>query len=158
VRTAEAVDELIKTLEGDEKIGASIIRRAIEEPLRTIVSNAGEEGSVVIGKIRESKDTNFGYNAVPACTRTWLRPRHRPDEGHADCIAECSEHLRPVADDRGCDRRHSGEEGSSGWRTWTCAVWTACTKDRFRALAGCGRSPGRCSGLLVYGELAVSWR
>jgi len=63
IRTIPAVDALIKTLEGDEKIGASIIRRAIEEPLRTIVGNAGEEGSVVIGKIHESKDTNFGYNA-----------------------------------------------------------------------------------------------
>jgi chaperonin GroEL len=63
IRTIPTVDALIKTLEGDEKIGASIIRRAIEEPLRTIVSNAGEEGSVVIGKIHESKDTNFGYNA-----------------------------------------------------------------------------------------------
>ena len=63
IRTIPTVDALIKTLEGDEKIGASIIRRAIEEPLRTIVANAGEEGSVVIGKIHESKDTNFGYNA-----------------------------------------------------------------------------------------------
>ena len=63
IRTIPAVDALIKTLEGDEKIGASIIRRAIEEPLRTIVGNAGEEGSVVIGKIHESKDSNFGYNA-----------------------------------------------------------------------------------------------
>jgi chaperonin GroEL len=63
IRCIPEVDALIKTLEGDEKIGASIIRRAIEEPLRTIVGNAGEEGSVVIGKIHESKDSNFGYNA-----------------------------------------------------------------------------------------------
>jgi chaperonin GroEL len=63
IRTTKAVDALIKTLEGDEKIGASIIRRAIEEPLRTIVSNSGEEGAVVIGKIHDSKDANYGYNA-----------------------------------------------------------------------------------------------
>jgi len=63
IRAAAEVDALIKTLEGDEKIGASIIRRAIEEPLRMIAHNAGEEGAVVIGKILESKDTNFGYNA-----------------------------------------------------------------------------------------------
>ena len=63
IRCIPAVDALIKTLEGDEKIGANIIRRAIEEPLRTIVSNAGEEGSVVIGKIHDSKDSNYGYNA-----------------------------------------------------------------------------------------------
>jgi chaperonin GroEL len=64
IRTTAAVDALIKTLDGDEKIGATIIRRAIEEPLRTIVANAGEEGAVVIGKIHESKDPNFGYNAA----------------------------------------------------------------------------------------------
>jgi chaperonin GroEL len=63
IRAIPAVVALIATLEGDEKIGASIIRRAIEEPLRIIVANAGEEGSVVIQKIIESKDTNFGYNA-----------------------------------------------------------------------------------------------
>jgi chaperonin GroEL len=63
LRCAAAVDTLIKELEGDEKIGATIIRRALEEPLRLIVSNAGEEGAVVIGKIRDSKDVNFGYNA-----------------------------------------------------------------------------------------------
>jgi chaperonin GroEL len=63
VRCTPAVDDIIKTLEGDEKIGASIIRRAIEEPLRLIVSNAGEEGAVVIGKIRDSKEANYGYNA-----------------------------------------------------------------------------------------------
>ena len=63
VRCTPVVDALIKTLEGDEKIGASIIRRAIEEPLRMIVSNAGEEGAVVIGKIHESKESNYGYNA-----------------------------------------------------------------------------------------------
>jgi chaperonin GroEL len=64
IRSAKDVDELIKTLIGDEKIGAQIVRRAIEEPLRQIVGNAGEEGAVVVGKIHESKDPNYGYNAA----------------------------------------------------------------------------------------------
>ncbi|MGC1903826.1 MAG: chaperonin GroEL [Candidatus Acidiferrum sp.] len=64
IRSAKDVDELIKTLVGDEKIGAQIVRRAIEEPLRQIVGNAGEEGAVVVGKIHESKDPNYGYNAA----------------------------------------------------------------------------------------------
>src|ERR1700728_2467369 len=64
VRSAAAVDTLIATLEGDEKIGAQIVRRALEEPLRQIVANAGEEGAVVVGKIHESTDDNFGYNAA----------------------------------------------------------------------------------------------
>ncbi|MGI4826576.1 MAG: chaperonin GroEL, partial [Janthinobacterium lividum] len=63
IRAAKAVDALVQSLQGDEKIGAQIIRRAVEEPLRMIVHNAGEEGAVVINKIQESNDTNFGYNA-----------------------------------------------------------------------------------------------
>ncbi len=61
LRTAEAVAAL--KLEGDELIGANIVRRALEEPLRQIVGNAGEEGAIVVGRIKESKDNNFGYNA-----------------------------------------------------------------------------------------------
>jgi chaperonin GroEL len=61
LRTADAVAAL--NLEGDEKIGANIVRRALEEPLRQIVGNAGEEGAIVVGRIKESKDNNFGYNA-----------------------------------------------------------------------------------------------
>jgi chaperonin GroEL len=63
VRSAKDVEELIKTLEGDEKIGAQIVRRSLEEPLRQIVGNAGEEGAVVVGKITDNKNPHFGYNA-----------------------------------------------------------------------------------------------
>jgi chaperonin GroEL len=63
VRTIPAVDALIKTLAGDEKTGAQIVRRSLEEPLRQIVANAGEEGAVVVGKVLASKEQNFGYNA-----------------------------------------------------------------------------------------------
>ncbi len=49
--------------EGDEQIGINIVKRAITEPLRQIVENAGEEGAVVLGKVLESKETNFGFNA-----------------------------------------------------------------------------------------------
>ena len=50
-------------LEGDEQIGVDIVKRAMEEPLRQIVINAGEEGAIVLGKVRESDNPNFGYNA-----------------------------------------------------------------------------------------------
>jgi chaperonin GroEL len=63
LRSAKDVDELIKKLEGDEKIGATIVRRALEEPLRQIVGNAGEEGAVIVGKITDNKNAHFGYNA-----------------------------------------------------------------------------------------------
>ncbi len=61
VRCIPAIDAL--KLEGDEKIGGQIVRRALEEPLRQIVGNAGEEGAIVVGRIRDSKENNFGYNA-----------------------------------------------------------------------------------------------
>ena len=51
-------------LEEDEQIGVDIIRKAIEEPIRMIVQNAGGEGSIVVEKVRASKDDAFGYNAL----------------------------------------------------------------------------------------------
>ncbi|HMU60946.1 MAG TPA: chaperonin GroEL [Gemmatimonadales bacterium] len=61
---AQAVLEKIKGLTEDEKIGVDIVRRAIEEPIRAISINAGVEGSIVLAKVKESKEKNFGYNAA----------------------------------------------------------------------------------------------
>ncbi|HEX3086754.1 MAG TPA: chaperonin GroEL [Pyrinomonadaceae bacterium] len=47
----------------DEQIGVSIVRRALEEPLRQIVANAGKEGAVIVEKVRAEKNPNIGYNA-----------------------------------------------------------------------------------------------
>src|SRR5258705_1749784 len=63
VRAQKALKTL-KLVEADEQIGVDIIRRAIEEPVRMIVQNAGGEGSIVVEKIRQSKDNNYGYNAL----------------------------------------------------------------------------------------------
>ncbi len=52
-----------KGLDEDEKIGIEIVRRSLEEPIRMIAQNAGAEGAIVVGKVKESKDKNFGYNA-----------------------------------------------------------------------------------------------
>jgi chaperonin GroEL len=60
-RSAQALNNL--KLEGDEQIGVNIVKRAIQEPLRMIAENAGEEGAIVLGKVLDSKDNNFGYNA-----------------------------------------------------------------------------------------------
>ncbi|MBQ7226971.1 MAG: chaperonin GroEL [Clostridia bacterium] len=59
-----AVKNLIKTLDGDEKTGASIVLRALEEPIRQIASNAGVDGGVVVNTILSKKKANFGYNAM----------------------------------------------------------------------------------------------
>ncbi|MFQ5708175.1 MAG: chaperonin GroEL [bacterium] len=61
LRALKALDQM--TLEGDQKIGVDIIRRALEEPIRQIADNAGWEGSIVVQKIKDSSDTNFGFNA-----------------------------------------------------------------------------------------------
>src|SRR5207247_4350619 len=58
----KALDK-VKTTDDDEKIGVEIVRRALEEPMRMIAQNAGAEASIVVGKVKESKDKNFGYNA-----------------------------------------------------------------------------------------------
>ena len=50
-------------LHDDEAIGVNIVKRALEEPLRQIALNAGHEGAVVVGRVRESRDENFGFNA-----------------------------------------------------------------------------------------------
>jgi chaperonin GroEL len=61
IRSGKALDKL-KGANDDEQTGIAIISRAIEEPLRQIVANAGGEGAVIVNKVREGKD-DFGYNA-----------------------------------------------------------------------------------------------
>ena len=73
IRAAKVLDKF-KLFEGnnedepagdaDEQIGVNIVKRALEEPLRQIVSNAGKEGAVIVEKVRAEKNPNIGYNAV----------------------------------------------------------------------------------------------
>jgi chaperonin GroEL len=62
VRAAAVLDSL--KLDSDERIGADIVRRALESPMRQIAVNAGVDGSIVVQTVRTSKDPNFGYNAA----------------------------------------------------------------------------------------------
>ncbi|MBQ1466646.1 MAG: chaperonin GroEL [Eubacteriaceae bacterium] len=62
--SAKAVDKLIETLDGDEKVGAQIIRKAIEAPIRQIAYNAGIDGSIVVDKILTADDKTFGFDAL----------------------------------------------------------------------------------------------
>ena len=61
LRSQAALAEL--KLEGDQQIGVNIVRRALEEPMRWIATNAGQEGSIVVAKVREQKDAEEGFNA-----------------------------------------------------------------------------------------------
>jgi chaperonin GroEL len=62
LRCQPAVDKVIKSLEGDEQIGARIVRRALEAPLRQIASNGGRDGAVIVDEVRGLSETT-GYNA-----------------------------------------------------------------------------------------------
>ena len=62
--TANELTKLVKSLSGDEKTGASIVLKAIEEPIRQIAVNAGLDGSVIVSTIKSSKKANFGYDAL----------------------------------------------------------------------------------------------
>ena len=61
LRAAKALDH--HTLSGDEQTGANIVRRALEEPIRQIVENAGLEGSVVVEKVKAAKELAHGFDA-----------------------------------------------------------------------------------------------
>ena len=61
LRGVLALDKL--TLEGDQQIGVNILKRALEEPMRWIAQNAGHEGSIIVQKVRESKNAHEGFNA-----------------------------------------------------------------------------------------------
>jgi chaperonin GroEL len=54
----------IKTSDAEEQVGVDIVRRSLEEPIRAIAANAGAEGSLVVEKVRSSKEDSFGYNAL----------------------------------------------------------------------------------------------
>jgi len=62
LRASKALDEL--KLEGDQAVGVQIIRRAIEEPMRWIAMNAGQEGSIIVSKVKEQKNPDEGFNAA----------------------------------------------------------------------------------------------
>ena len=64
IATVPAVKALADSLEGDEKTGANIILKAVEEPLRQIAKNAGLDGSVILNEIAKSKKKNYGFDAL----------------------------------------------------------------------------------------------
>jgi len=63
LRTQKAVDKLVKSLEGDIRTGALIIRRVLEEPMRMIAQNAGHDGAVIIQKVLADSNLSTGFNA-----------------------------------------------------------------------------------------------
>ncbi len=64
IHAIRSVRDIAETLDGDERTGAQILQRALEEPARQIAANAGAEGSVVVNRIQGNPDGRFGYNAL----------------------------------------------------------------------------------------------
>ena len=64
LRVDDALDAAYKRARGDQKTGVEIVRRALRAPIKQIAENAGLDGSIVCQKVMESKDRNFGYNAL----------------------------------------------------------------------------------------------
>jgi chaperonin GroEL len=62
LRAVKALDA-VKTANGDQRVGVDIVRRAVEAPARQIAENAGAEGSVIVGKLREKSEFSYGWNA-----------------------------------------------------------------------------------------------
>ena len=102
-------DTLLDSLEGDEKTGAQIVLRALEEPLRQLATNAGLEGSVVVQAVRSAKPGQ-GLNVD---TRRGRGPRqerdHRPDHGHPLGAAERRVDRQEHPHHRGDRHRRAGE-------------------------------------------------
>ena len=112
LRCQEAVEKM--TLEGDEAVGAKIVIRAIEEPLRQFAANAGAEGATVVQNVKAKKGS-FGYNAE---TERIRRPaegrRHRPDQGRTVGPAERVQRSGPAADHRSAHRRNPRARKGAG--------------------------------------------
>ena len=112
IRASKVLDGL--KLGGDQQIGVNIVKRAIEEPMRWIATNAGQEGSIVVQKVREMKDDE-GFNALTDTYENLVNGgRHRSGQGRAlgapervvDCVA--------AAHDRSAHLRHPRrKEGSA---------------------------------------------
>ena len=113
IRAIPALEKL--KLEHDEQIGVNIVKRSLEEPLRMIASNAGHEGAVVLGKVKESKDANYGFNAATRRIYRYDFGRHsRSGEGHAYGAAERGVDFRSDADHRSSRFRNPGRRKSPG--------------------------------------------
>jgi len=64
LRARKVVEEVMSKLDGDEKIGASIVYKALEAPIRQIVENAGYDGAVIVERVLSSKDFSYGFDAL----------------------------------------------------------------------------------------------
>ena len=131
LRAVEAVETVVKA-EGDVKVGVNIVRRALEEPARQIVFNAGEEGSVILNEVRQKGGTLRLRRRAPASSTTWSRPASstRPRSPSRRCStpprspASCSPPKPSSPRSRKKRRVAAAATPAPAW----AAAWAACTK------------------------------
>ena len=105
LRAAKALDSY--KLQGDEGTGVQIVRRALEEPIRQIVANAGLEGSVVVEKVKSASGVSQGFDAERNEYVDMMQAGHpRPDQGGADRAAERGVDRVAPPDHRGAHHGH----------------------------------------------------
>ena len=123
LRASKALDSL--KLSGDEATGVDIVRRALEEPIRQIVQNAGLEGSVVVEKVRAAKDVALRLRRRVERVRGHGAGRdHRPDQGGAGRAAERRVDRLAAPDHRGA---HHGQSGRRRRPCRPCRTAAAAT-------------------------------
>ena len=99
LRCIPALDKL--KLEDDEATGVAIVKRALEEPTRQIAQNAGHEGAIIVNRVRDSKDDNFGFNAETGEFGDMIKAGViDPAKVTRLALAECRVGRRVDADDR----------------------------------------------------------
>ena len=113
LRASKAIDRV--KAEGDEKVGAMIVKRACEEPIRQIVENAGLEGSVIVEKVKSETVPNRGYDAE---TMEYVDMVQAgiidPTKVERVALQNAASIASLLADHRGADHGHSGGEAGSG--------------------------------------------
>jgi chaperonin GroEL len=121
LRAAKALEQL-NAANDDQRTGVRIVRKALEAPARQIASNAGEDGSIIIGKIVDNKSYTWGYDAQNGHLRRPERPlrrpcrlrHHRPNQGRSDRSAGCRFNSGPP--------HHYGSHGGrEGQESGSCA-------------------------------------
>ena len=128
IRASKVLDGL--KLGGDQQIGVNIVKRAIEEPMRWIATNAGHEGSIVVQKVREMKDDRGLQRADRHLRGSRQGRRHRPGEGRALGAPELVvDRQSLLLTTEAPHLRNPRREEGSGRRTPAApAAWAGCTK------------------------------
>ena len=142
-------------LEGDQAIGVNLVKRALEDPMRWIANNAGVEGSIVVQKVLEQKDEEFGFNAQDEKYENLVAGRrHRPGQGRPHGAPERLVDRVAAADHRGDGVRHprgeegladAGRPGRRNGRDGTRKSEQTLKSSRQMTRQWCVRSTSRCS-------------